>query len=624
MTSLQRGAPPKANMAEFYQQMEKGYDTAKSTRKIYAESTESLVGWVRKQWYQYCDVVGKPPIETLRAMSMPTLHCFFHWLLTNRPNIRRTASVQTYWNVLCIVRKTVTGEQFIDQVIKSQMHGLAGITGNRPGALLALRYENLKVTLLRDPNGTDRPRVLLEFTFKDTKSYLGRKDANTFPVPDIPSEPCLLLCPQIMLLGLIFADEAFAAPSLVGPEQLFSLRIRRGRNQQELPFKEGIRSMPLFRKVERQVHGLSLSSAAATDDWLRKRLCTLSTVTGFEFLVGPYCFRRGNGEALDSSSHISDSQRNLILQHANSLVFQHNYLSHYITQDTHAAYRGLEPQSSIMRVASGMLRSIDTRRPRKLTESQAMDVNQHPDVRVLSRRKRRLRKQINDTLGTVTSTKGTQAYQLFKQIERDLRSTKRAVARKLLVDSQTRFRETQPVADIEAQLGHGSDGSVTAERAIDQPEQPTADKLSIERRRVVAALLTFATSDPQEENVRRSEAINAVSALCRRQERRARQVCQPKGRVKIDAESHSQRDDYPVTCRPTQCIFCLGNDALQHEDRQKSFCRKRDLKKHFERMHLRHLPDATPIECPHPRCSQIFEHKLHLQNHAATIHGTFT
>ena len=44
---------------------------------------------------------------------------------------------------------------------------LAGITGNRPGALLSLRYENLKVTLLRDPAGSDWPRVLIEFTLQE-------------------------------------------------------------------------------------------------------------------------------------------------------------------------------------------------------------------------------------------------------------------------------------------------------------------------------------------------------------------------------------------------------------------------------------------------------------------------
>ncbi len=54
---------------------------------------------------------------------------------------------------------------------------LAGITGNRPSALLAVRYEHIKVTLLADPDGGEQPRVLIEIVFKHTKGYLGEKDA---------------------------------------------------------------------------------------------------------------------------------------------------------------------------------------------------------------------------------------------------------------------------------------------------------------------------------------------------------------------------------------------------------------------------------------------------------------
>ena len=54
---------------------------------------------------------------------------------------------------------------------------LAGITGNRPGALLALRYRHVKVFLLPDIVGGNHPRVLMEVKFEETKSYLGPKDA---------------------------------------------------------------------------------------------------------------------------------------------------------------------------------------------------------------------------------------------------------------------------------------------------------------------------------------------------------------------------------------------------------------------------------------------------------------
>lgn len=116
-------------------------------------------------------------------------------------------------------------------------------------------------------------------------------------------EPCLLLCPQITVLSLAFSDQAFAAEELSEPGHLFRLRIHVGLNQLELPWKTSILDTPLFRHVEPCSRGHRVShERCATDNWVRKQMKALGEVTGFELPVGPYCFRRGNGEALDSSS----------------------------------------------------------------------------------------------------------------------------------------------------------------------------------------------------------------------------------------------------------------------------------------------------------------------------------
>ena len=106
-----------------------------------------------------------------------------------------------------------------------------------------------------------------------------------------------------MLLSLAFSDQAFAAPNLNSLEQLFGLRV--GSNQQELPIPitDTKAGEWLFRRLESTVHGLSVSPVApVADNWLRESMARLSAVTSFELLVGPYCFRRGAGEALDSIS----------------------------------------------------------------------------------------------------------------------------------------------------------------------------------------------------------------------------------------------------------------------------------------------------------------------------------
>ena len=54
---------------------------------------------------------------------------------------------------------------------------LAGNTGNRPGALLALRSRYVKLFLLPGPTGGEQPRVLMEITFQYTKGYPAEKDA---------------------------------------------------------------------------------------------------------------------------------------------------------------------------------------------------------------------------------------------------------------------------------------------------------------------------------------------------------------------------------------------------------------------------------------------------------------
>jgi len=52
----------------------------------------------------------------------------------------------------------------------------AGITDNRPEALVELRFRYLKLTLIRNPNG-NRLRLFIELTAEFIKGFFGLKDA---------------------------------------------------------------------------------------------------------------------------------------------------------------------------------------------------------------------------------------------------------------------------------------------------------------------------------------------------------------------------------------------------------------------------------------------------------------
>ena len=326
---------------------------------------------------------------------------------------------------------------------------------------------------------------------------------------------------------------------------------------------------------------------------------------------------------------ISDVQRNLILQHANSGVFQHNYLSQYITQDTQAIYRGLAPQTAVIRAASGMARTIDHRRPRALNDQQLAEVGRHPEVKLLQRRKEGLKRRIRAKYGTISRAQGTKSksYMRYREAYGQVQSKKKAVKKAMLAEIKARYREQQPVADIVRQLG-----STSAKNKHSEAERGPQDQLCDERLRAFTALFTFAAHDQNEERARRSEAINAVTALCRLERPRVRRACRrkqvnPEPAVEEStckgAKTVEAAEPIPIECLPTQCIFCLGNVHLTYERRTKAFFRRDTLQKHF-RAHLSLIPDGQEIDCPHPECDERLSHHQHIQNHAARVHKTIT
>lgn len=57
---------------------------------------------------------------------------------------------------------------------------LAGITGNWLSALLGICYNDVKITLLSDPQGGKFPQRLIEIAFKNSKEYLEEKETFVF------------------------------------------------------------------------------------------------------------------------------------------------------------------------------------------------------------------------------------------------------------------------------------------------------------------------------------------------------------------------------------------------------------------------------------------------------------
>ena len=293
------------------------------------------------------------------------------------------------------------------------------------------------------------------------------------------------------------------------------------------------------------------------------------------------------------TGEITEAQRNIILQHHNSFVFQKNYASRYML-DTQAAYRDLKSQIALMRVASGMSRTIDSRRSRKLNLAQQVEVTRYSNVRLSRRRLRSLLQTFRDQKRSIVSTKGILIYDHYRQTYQAHRNLKRRHEKALLTKVKERYKKEQLVIDIQRQLK----GLSIAEQEAFQATEYVFE----ERIHVIDALFIFVTSSIEEECQRRVTVINALIALCKKQQsqgfRRRRADIKVKEKQISISSSSNLSETLPIERKVTQCIFCLGNEDLSVADRLKAFASRGDLKKHFHRKHLRHHPDGQSIACP--------------------------
>ena len=79
---------------------------------------------------------------------------------------------------------------------------------------------------------------------------------------------------------------------------------------------------------------------------------------------------------------------------------------------------------------------------------------------------------------------------------------------------------------------------------------------------------------------------------------------------------------FPVKCKETQCIFCIGDDRQSYDRRMCTFSKPDKMKDHIER----HLEKRTPgkYECCHPVCKAeglLLDNIILFKNHMEMVYG---
>ncbi|KAK2740142.1 hypothetical protein FQN57_006257 [Myotisia sp. PD_48] len=514
---------------------------------------------------------------------------------------------------------------------------LAGFSANRPTALLKLCYRHIKVTLLKDPEGGPN-NILIEFTIEFAKQFLGEKEETTFIIPEIIFDPSLVLSPHVMLLGLLFADGAFARLDgeqvLTSADQLLHLAIPAGTYQLELRLDPALNDIPVLRKSELKFDRIKVSDTepltyAILNAWIKR----IGELAKFRSRLRAYSLRYGAGKALDNSGefslrqtitpfpitdypqpigHVSDAVRSLIFQHSDPKTFLKYYLHKKVDKDVRAIVQGLDPQQHIIRAACRMLRTVNPHRPQDLTTAQSRDLIQKRD-----RVSRRLKRPIE-------SNKGTLKYTLYKKLDTALATARRQARDKLLQEIQDKFDFEEPLREIKRQLS-GISGISDIKVSKEVEKSISIDKtMPLEQQRLVSALLSLPRETLRDEMLRRTEAIDAVAAYCAFEEgetcrlphekREAPKISQIMIEVRVPPPS-SERDIAVRAVlkdhRPEYCFICL-----------KKFSKHSAVTKHIQRRHLQYIEPGDRVVCQ--LCDVTLEHKMHLQNHAIMVHSTVT
>ena len=96
----------------------------------------------------------------------------------------------------------------------------------------------------------------------------------------------------------MFADNVFSIPDLT-PERLFQLDIRPGCNALDVPIKEEMADLCVFRRYEKTATKRIITNNRLPYSALKAHMRDVGEITGFKDVARPYCLRYGGANAFD-------------------------------------------------------------------------------------------------------------------------------------------------------------------------------------------------------------------------------------------------------------------------------------------------------------------------------------
>jgi hypothetical protein len=174
--------------------------------------------------------------------------------------------------------------------------------------------------------------------------------------------------------------------------------------------------------------------------------------------------------------------------------------------------------------------------------------------------------------------------------------------------------------------------------AVEEEAEPIIEH-QLEERTQLQLILCDLSKDLSSQAIvtRKVYAINLQIALASRKElmtrqRRSTPACKnplkeespvPSPALAPALDPFLPASKFSLVMEKTQCISCIGNEALSYEQRTRKFSRVSHMWDHVENTHLRGVLAEQRIPCDHPVCKArgfVLKGVQHFKNHVAVVH----
>jgi hypothetical protein len=439
------------------------------------------------------------------------------------------------------------------------------------------------------------------------------------------------------LLAMAIHDNVFVA-DVSDIEKIYRAKIPDHKRGMQLKIRRDKLDLPIFREPERSANGYRTSEdkplKASTYSRNIKRL---GVIGGLEENLTQKCLRRGTINAINSKAFAAFSQvalysfssltcstdkappsvRDQISDHESNAVKY--YLNEVVDFDTAAAFHERISNEEVQKEARLATLMADMTAPTDLNDKDKDRVRNHPDIKRLAEKCRRLTAEIKKRgYRAIPDAEGTGIHDKKMAANKKLNRARTCLRDKLKMRARKRhFRNSDTMA-FNGQFG--DDPSSHKHMSLAPPvsrisERATLIQLIFES----DTELTF-----EEEYARRIACIRLWIGWQDRQESPRRGLVASTSKRQLPPDL-PDLEIIPETYGKTQCPLCIGDESKPWHERTKCFSTVNRLWDHVEKLHRQELAafaTGTKI-CPiwkARRITFVLSSIPHFKHHSLKIH----